>query len=45
MGFKLIEQKDCDLILGIDTRTSECYIIPRHPRMGQHKEFAATPTL
>lgn len=21
-------KKDCDLILGIDTRTSECYIIP-----------------
>ncbi len=38
MGFKLIgmppnalintPKKDCDLILGIDTRTSECYIIP-----------------
>ncbi|GAA7028622.1 hypothetical protein ID0177_03100 [Helicobacter pylori] len=38
-------KKDCDLILGIDTRTSECYIIPRHPRMGQRKEFVATPTL
>ncbi|GAA7067078.1 hypothetical protein AOHp86_05470 [Helicobacter pylori] len=24
----MIEQEDCDLILGIDTRTSECYIIP-----------------
>ncbi len=38
-------KKDCDLILGIDTRTSECYIIPRHTRVGQHKEFVATPTL
>ncbi|GAA8032601.1 hypothetical protein HpBT081_16980 [Helicobacter pylori] len=38
-------KKDCDLILGIDTRTSECYIIPRHTRMEQHKEFVATPTL
>ncbi|WQZ33500.1 hypothetical protein E5P94_01860 [Helicobacter pylori] len=45
MGFKLIEQKDCDLILGIDTCTSECYIIPRYTRMGQRKEFVATPTL
>ncbi|GAA9500902.1 hypothetical protein HpHA304_01450 [Helicobacter pylori] len=38
-------KKDCDLILGIDTRTSECYTIPRHTRMGQRKEFVATPTL
>ncbi|GAA9196086.1 hypothetical protein Taiwan878_04490 [Helicobacter pylori] len=38
-------KKDCDLILGIDTRTSECYIIPRYTRMRQRKEFVATPTL